>query len=306
MKRAFTLIELIVVIGILGILMATLMGVFSGGNEQARATQCLANMKNLANGVQSYIGAHLRWPMAGSVETISVKWQGGGKDVKEVYGEMPGWISWNSRGSYRSSPTSHQAGQDWFTSAYNMDPDTREFAITNGALWSAVSGAKSCYTCPSHGKVVKGLERDPAWSYVMNAYFGWDRTMGKDALTLDEDPRIRNDSGSVRNAHKILLFAELQWTDFAGTAPNISSSSGIENDSVLQYKDCAKGIGEAESIGFNHKSGRDVVAHVVFADGHTDKIIWNANQDLQDLTKWLCTGTDIQYNSSSKRWEEVR
>lgn len=303
MKKAFTLIELIVVIGILGILMATLAVSMSGGSESGRATQCLANMKNLASGVQSYMGATRRYPLAGSVETITIKW-GGGKDVKEIYGEVPGWISWNSRGAYCGSPSSHRASESWFSSAYSTDVNVRDYAITNGALWSAVSATRSCYTCPNHARDVKGLQMDPNWSYVMNAWFRWDTSLGGDALYFDTDPRIRTETAF--RGDKLLLFAELQWTDYVGSSPDTSSSSGIANDCVLQYKDCAKGIGEAESIGFNHKSGRDTVAHVVFLDGHTDKIVWNANEDVKELTKWLCTGTDIQYNPSSKRWEKAR
>ena len=56
MKRAFTLVELMVVISIIGILIAILVTNYGGATESARAAHCLANMKNLANGVQSYLG----------------------------------------------------------------------------------------------------------------------------------------------------------------------------------------------------------------------------------------------------------
>ena len=54
MKKGFSLVELLVVIGIIGILAGVLMGVFSGGSDSARAARCLSNMKNLANACQTY------------------------------------------------------------------------------------------------------------------------------------------------------------------------------------------------------------------------------------------------------------
>jgi len=54
-RRGFTLIELLVVIAIIGILAAMLFPVFARARESARKTQCLANVKNLAMGMQIYL-----------------------------------------------------------------------------------------------------------------------------------------------------------------------------------------------------------------------------------------------------------
>jgi prepilin-type N-terminal cleavage/methylation domain-containing protein/prepilin-type processing-associated H-X9-DG protein len=51
----FTLIELLVVIAIIGILAAMLFPVFARARESARKTQCLANVKNIAMGIQIYL-----------------------------------------------------------------------------------------------------------------------------------------------------------------------------------------------------------------------------------------------------------
>ena len=44
MKKAFTIIELLVVIGIIGVLAGVLMTSFSGGTESARAAKCLTTV----------------------------------------------------------------------------------------------------------------------------------------------------------------------------------------------------------------------------------------------------------------------
>ena len=68
MKKGFTLVELLVVIGILGILSAVLIGSFAGGTESARAVKCLTNMRNLATACQTYGMSYGFYPLAGSIE----------------------------------------------------------------------------------------------------------------------------------------------------------------------------------------------------------------------------------------------
>jgi len=52
--RGFTLIELLVVISIIALLVSILMPSLQGAKEQAKAVQCLANLRNIATGVATY------------------------------------------------------------------------------------------------------------------------------------------------------------------------------------------------------------------------------------------------------------
>ena len=106
--------------------------------------------------------------------------------------------------------------------------------------------------------------------------------------------------GEVARVTKMLLFAELPWEEFFdGVHPDYSSGSGIQNDCTLQYKSDEGG----EYIGFNHKQGNNIYAHVVFVDGHTEKIRAPRNglnvAALKKLTEFLCEGKDYTYNGSS-------
>jgi prepilin-type N-terminal cleavage/methylation domain-containing protein len=53
-KRAFTLVELLVVIGIIAILVAILLPVLRGAREQARSVQCLANLRQVGQMIYIY------------------------------------------------------------------------------------------------------------------------------------------------------------------------------------------------------------------------------------------------------------
>ena len=118
MKKGFTIIELLVVIGILAILMAVTIAVMSRGTESALNVKCETNMRNLAAACQTYGMAVGHYPLAGSVEKMYIDTSRGVRNIRHVYSERPGWLSWNSAGAYKNEPTSHTASMGWWTSAY--------------------------------------------------------------------------------------------------------------------------------------------------------------------------------------------
>ena len=53
-KKAFTLVELLVVIGIIAVLIAILLPAMQRAREQANRTACMSNMRQLVNGWLMY------------------------------------------------------------------------------------------------------------------------------------------------------------------------------------------------------------------------------------------------------------
>lgn len=57
-RGAFTLVELLVVIGIIGLLTSLLLPAMAGVRQQAQATRCSVNLRSLATGWSMYANAY--------------------------------------------------------------------------------------------------------------------------------------------------------------------------------------------------------------------------------------------------------
>ena len=317
-RKGFTLIELMVVIGILAVLIGILVKALGGTTDSARAAKCLSNMRSLAAAVQSRGMETSYYPFAGSIEYIDIDTSRGKGNSQLFYNERRGWISWASEGQY---PSQSKKGAP--SIAMCTDDDRLGlFAVTNGALWRYVNGSKSVYVCPLHAKKNPHVR----WSYLMNACFGWNAAenyayssrhvgwrYGEDLQFKELGKREYYKPGLDR----VLLFSEVPFQGAGEWFPDGNTSS-TESDGILQYKGCDEALtvsgencrGGDEHVGANHKSGRNWYAHVVFADGHVEKIKATADNgtplqsdNLRDLTTWLCMGKSVTFDGN--RYEKI-
>ncbi len=309
MKKGFSLVELLVVIAIIAILAGVLMSTFGGGTQSARAARCLSNMKNLASASQTYAMSSYYYPRAGNLVYLKMKEESGNRIQKE-YREVAGWISSNSQNMFPS--TSYSTPE--VIGLYSSDREAASFALTNGVLWKYVSGSRETYICPEHAKQMGKHGITVNWSYLMNAYFGWNKK-GRAASNIDSG---RIEYGRLAKSDKTLLFSEVPFMGFNSWEPSGSGGS-TDTDAILQYaesgldsgdKGTQSGGGSDEEIGVNHKSGRYYSAHVAFADGHVEKLRMPMKgkkpdtSGLAEVTSWLCVGYDISFDGG--RYKRVK
>jgi prepilin-type N-terminal cleavage/methylation domain-containing protein/prepilin-type processing-associated H-X9-DG protein len=124
-RSGFTLIEILVVIGIIALLAAILFPVLSRARENARRTTCLSNLQQLGMAFQQYTqDAGRRYPGAGEFQ----KWGNGGHWVAGV-----------------NSTTEGLAGNN---PPYDLSTTNPSADVENGALYPYVR-SEAVYRCPS-------------------------------------------------------------------------------------------------------------------------------------------------------------
>lgn len=289
MKKAFTLVELLIVIGILGVLMGVILSQFGGATESSRLAVCQSNMRNLAQACQSAAMSSGFYPRAATAEYVTFK---DNESDDMVYGLYSGWIGRPDDHQHRGQYASHVGGQN--IGCYHANEEEARQAITNGSIFASMSFDRKGYVCPSHSRstLVKNAGLTPHFSYAMNAYFGYDTSNGSEATLSYGYPGV---SYGISRADRRLLFAEIPFTSAQNA--RVSSSDSADLDCVLMYND-GMNAGTPETIGFNHKSGKLTIAHVVYADCHTARLNMPKSADdgnLRDLTEWLCKGYDVVY-----------
>jgi prepilin-type N-terminal cleavage/methylation domain-containing protein/prepilin-type processing-associated H-X9-DG protein len=286
--KAFTLIEMLIVIGILAILTGVMVRMFGTSTESARAAQCMTNMRNLAVAVQGYAMANSEgyYPPAGSFDYMDTS-SGG-----PMWAERKGWISWRSEYFHTGSSKTRLRGTPIaFDQGSKGDENTENrFAVTNGALWSLVRDFKS-YVCPAHQKACQEADSQKTimWSYVMNRRFGYYR----EASSTWQGMAM----GGFDSPDRVLLFAELPALDYKQQA-KVTEGSGEIGDPTLNYAN--------ETIGFNHKVGSRYVGHVAFADGHVSKLFYpeGGGLSLRDITQKLCEGKELIFQNGQYKEAE--
>ena len=301
-RRGFTIIEMLVVIGIIGALMVALLPLVTGSRDSALTAKCKNNMHSLAQGMISCAQAndHGHFPAAGMYRSIDWK----SRKRKSYYPHRP-WIS--NKGDV-STLNGSTGSVELGAVAHFTDSDREvEFALTNGAIWHAVNDSPDLYRCPTHAAAYEKSNsgRQPGWSYMVNQEFGFNRD-GEGAInffggsingmiTVATDTSGKRSKSASRGHDKVLLFAEIQGVAVDSSKHGVSlkpASGGTETDAVLEYT--------KEDIGFNHQLAKHRWGgNVAFADAHVETIIMPTKMSRRDLTRYLCQGFDVPHDGSS-------
>ena len=134
-RRAFTLIEILVVIGIIGLLAALLFPVFAQAREEARKTTCLSNMRQLGLAFQQYANdSRGKYPLSGNFQAWA---PGYGHWVSGEAGDDKSLVSIVFPPS-AATPPSELAKPDF----------QRAAKVTDGSIFSYVKSTQ-VYVCPS-------------------------------------------------------------------------------------------------------------------------------------------------------------
>lgn len=154
----FTLIEMLVVIGIILILAAILYPALMNAMESGRKSKCTSNLHQLQLAALNYASD------AGGVMPAAVcsDWYPPDANHRDWW-HIDGWVAWSTH-SYCTNTVAHQVqpnGYAWYG-------DAGLACITNGPLYGYIKGGEGVYCCPTFSKRSNCGVSNPWRSYSMN------------------------------------------------------------------------------------------------------------------------------------------
>ena len=248
-RTAFTLVELLVTIAIIGILASLLLPALSGAKTKAQLRACNNDLRQLSLGCQMY--AH-----DNNSELVSSWPLGWDAYLVNPYSWCPGWAS-------------TEQPQDALYGPAPQFSATNVYALQQGAIWNYVQSAK-VYRCPSDNRALGGIP--VVRSFSMNCWLAGRSKNdpsgnSTDYTTPDDDAALKL---TFFRKEADLLYPAKTWR-------LIDEDGSTINDSLFLL-DMAPANGVNDLPATRHGTSYDLE----FGDGHVDNIRWRTSPDNWD------------------------
>ena len=283
-----TLVELLVVIGIIALLISILLPSLNRAREGARQVKCMSNLRQISMATAAWAADHRgTMPMAGGTSQFYVDTNGGilqaAKDdiVIANYANLANWIAWQRiKDPISGTPTSavmlnitYSALTRYLGAKYVLSTSADQANAVNTSL-------DAIFRCPSDNVAKRNSNLDTSYgvyrySYSMNANYGG-LAKGKSRTTIEG--RFSGRIDGIRNPSEKILFicedeATLSNGNFSASAAKfqastycnmVSSRHDLRNRKTATGNDSTRGTNGSALGTFTE----DARGNVAFADGH--------------------------------------
>jgi prepilin-type N-terminal cleavage/methylation domain-containing protein/prepilin-type processing-associated H-X9-DG protein len=265
-SRGFTLVELLVVIGIIALLIAVLMPALSRARESANLVKCAANLREIGQACLMHANEHKQhFPPAGLIHAPFFANPQGLRDTAQVK------YSYYNEGAQRRPMPMPAALAPYFGQALRTDSRANlESDMDAGPV-------REIFTCPSH-------ERSDMIPGTMLGDGGWGAPRIWSSYIFNEEPLGHWDSGHgyvrgrgnmarMKEASEIMMLGDGKPRGTDGwivvyAHNTMATLEDVFNGSILRNPGYAAGDRAAFDFGRHKKR-----MNVLFMDGHAETIM---------------------------------
>ena len=182
-RRAFTLVELLVVVAIIALLVSILLPALGKARESAKQSMCLSNQRTLGQAWFAYAMDNRNIVFGGTTRVVQI----GERELAwqfSVYHPEESWVATPQYDGTNGYP------QDWSEELWNL-------CIEIGTLYPYVETVK-VYRCPTKNKTVKGAYIDETRSYSISSSLYGTPYIGGGQEALEREKRTVKSLGAIK------------------------------------------------------------------------------------------------------------